>query len=423
MISVITPFGKKHEGYLLETYQSLCDQTYKDWEWVLVPNGGGSVPPEIRIDGRVKVAPFTGPMDGDCYSIGKLKRFACSHAEGDIIAELDADDLLLPKCLEKVKKAIDDGAVFVYSNNADFEDGTWKSSTFGSYYGWHSRPFHYKGHDLIETISFPVTAHSLRYIFWSPDHIRAWSKSAYWEVGGHDASIKMGDDHDLMCRFYLKYGGEGFKFLDEVLYLYRKHPDNSCRVFNDVVQKQTLANYLKYSREMAVRWSRDNGLDMVDIGSRKSEWAGFKTVDKMPPANIIADLNEPWPMAENSVGVLRASHIIEHLKNPIFTMNEAYRVLAPGGWMFIDVPSTDGRGAFQDPTHVSFWNENALWYYTNENWARWIRPMFKGKFQMSRCVTWFPSKFEQDHNIPMVQADLICLKEPYESHWCGEKDI
>ena len=28
-------------------------------------------------------------------------------------------------------------------------------------------------------------------------------------------------------------------------------------------------------------------------------------------------------------------------------------------------PSTDGRGAYQDPTHVAFYNENSFWYYTN----------------------------------------------------------
>ena len=28
-------------------------------------------------------------------------------------------------------------------------------------------------------------------------------------------------------------------------------------------------------------------------------------------------------------------------------------------------PSTDGRGAFQDPTHVSFYNENSFWYFTD----------------------------------------------------------
>ncbi len=39
-------------------------------------------------------------------------------------------------------------------------------------------------------------------------------------------------------------------------------------------------------------------------------------------------------------------------------MNEIWRICKPGATLDILVPSTDGRGAFQDPTHVSFWNIN-----------------------------------------------------------------
>jgi glycosyltransferase involved in cell wall biosynthesis len=427
MVSIITPFGKAHEPFLLEAFASIRDQTYTgDIEWVLVPNGGASVPIDVMtsIKPRVCVYPFEGDMlpDGR-YRIGELKRFACSKAEGDIIVEFDADDIMLPTCLEKVVQGIQEGAIFVYSNNADFEDGTWKSSGFSNYYGWHTRPFLYQGHELVENLSFPVSAQSMRFVFWAPDHVRSWDKTAYWEVGGHDASLEMGDDHELMCRFYCRYGGKGFRHFDEVLYLYRKHRDNSCVTHNYIVQEQTQKNYNKYSRDMATKWAVDNGYLLVDLGEHRSPWAGYIAVDKYAPADRVTNLDARWPFLDESVGVIRASHIVEHLQDSIHTMNEAYRVLAPGGWLFIDVPSTDGRGAFQDPTHKTFWNENSFLYYTNENWARWIRPMFKGKFQLSRCITWFPTQFEKDKDIPIVQADLICLKEPYESNWVGEKNI
>jgi hypothetical protein len=47
-------------------------------------------------------------------------------------------------------------------------------------------------------------------------------------------------------------------------------------------------------------------------------------------------------------------------------MNEIWRILKPGGIVDISVPSTDGRGAFQDPTHVSFWNINSFMYYCQQ---------------------------------------------------------
>lgn len=79
--------------------------------------------------------------------------------------------------------------------------------------------------------------------------------------------------------------------------------------------------------------------------------------------DVVADLTQRWPWAESSVDEIRAWDFIEHLPNKIFTMNEAWRVLKPGGVIKILVPTTDGRGAFQDPTHVSFWNRNSFFYY------------------------------------------------------------
>jgi hypothetical protein len=44
-----------------------------------------------------------------------------------------------------------------------------------------------------------------------------------------------------------------------------------------------------------------------------------------------------------------------------------WRVLKRGGVADIIVPSTAGPGAFQDPTHVSFWNERSFMYFENGN--------------------------------------------------------
>jgi hypothetical protein len=55
------------------------------------------------------------------------------------------------------------------------------------------------------------------------------------------------------------------------------------------------------------------------------------------------------------------------LPDKIFTMNELWRVLQAGGTAEIAVPTTDGSGAWQDPTHVSFWNRRSFLYYEAGN--------------------------------------------------------
>jgi len=94
---------------------------------------------------------------------------------------------------------------------------------------------------------------------------------------------------------------------------------------------------------------------------------GYVNVDICPPADVICDLREPWPFLDSSVDEIVAYDIIEHLPDKIHTMNEAWRVLKPGGVFDIDVPTTDGRGAWQDPTHVSSWNRNSFFYYEHGN--------------------------------------------------------
>lgn len=421
LISVITPYHKPYEKYLMQAHACLKAQTHENWQWILVPNGKARVPEKLKEDKRVKVVRLAH-AENTPNKIGWLKRNACLQADGEIIFEFDADDILLPGALIEVQEAMnaDRKKVFAYSNSAMFNEKTWESEFYTEYWGWRRRDFHYNGHKLNEMIGWPPSPHMMRFVYWAPNHLRAWRKQAYLDVGGHDESLFIGDDHDLCCRFFIRYGAEGFQHIDQCLYLYQTHDENACNVWNRQIQDQTMKNYLRYSRPMAVKWAIDEGLARIDLGGRFDKWPEFLSIDIQGDADISHDLNETWPLADNSVGVLRASHILEHLRDPIFTMNEAYRVLAPGGWFFIDVPSTEGRGAFQDPTHVSFWNENSFLYYTNKEFARFIKPAMKCRFQKSRIVTFFPSKEWEDLKISVVQADLIALKSPYDKRPPGE---
>ena len=107
----------------------------------------------------------------------------------------------------------------------------------------------------------------------------------------------------------------------------------------------------------------------LNLGCCDAVIPGFVNVDIVagPGVNEVADLSMPWPWPDNSVQLVRAWDIIEHLPDKIRTMNEMYRVLAPGGRAEIAVPTTDGTGAFQDPTHVSFWNRRSFLYYEAGN--------------------------------------------------------
>ena len=68
-----------------------------------------------------------------------------------------------------------------------------------------------------------------------------------------------------------------------------------------------------------------------------------------------------------------------------------------------------GRGAFQDPTHVSFWNPNSFWYYTRREQAQLVRGI-TCRFQANRVWQECPTPWHESHDIPYVNADLVALK-------------
>jgi SAM-dependent methyltransferase len=115
----------------------------------------------------------------------------------------------------------------------------------------------------------------------------------------------------------------------------------------------------------------------LNLGCSDRFKPGYVNVDLIPPSHVSpgdlqqyfqqADLSQPWPWAASSIEEIVADDIIEHLPNKIFTMNEIHRVLIPGGLAHIFVPTTDGRGAWQDPTHCSWWNRNSFLYYTEND--------------------------------------------------------
>jgi SAM-dependent methyltransferase len=109
----------------------------------------------------------------------------------------------------------------------------------------------------------------------------------------------------------------------------------------------------------------------LNLGACDRRLPGFLSVDICPPADVIADLSQPWPWADSSVDEVAAFDVFEHLPDKRQTMNELWRVLRNGGRAQIEVPSASkGDGGFCDPTHCSFWTTSDFEYYEKGNFAR-----------------------------------------------------
>ena len=80
-------------------------------------------------------------------------------------------------------------------------------------------------------------------------------------------------------------------------------------------------------------------------------------------------------------------------------------ILAARGGNTTEKGSCRGCGAFQDPTHVSFWNENSFFYYTNREWSKYIDTPVR--FQPVRLFT--TSRDRQE--VCWTRFDLVSLKD------------
>lgn len=397
--SIITPAHKK-TPYLKELYDSIVAQTYENWEWVLWLNNAlyeEDLEEEIRNDDRVVIYRTDDPST----SVGFHKHHAFHKGEGDVLVEVDSDDILMPECLEELNKAYQDETIgFVYTDVIPYHM-TDEFVPYNPDHGWTYHMMKWRDEDRYIMHSWQPTSHALSYIWYAPDHVRSWRTSIYRDIGGHNVDLDICDDHELMIRTYLVT--EMF-LVNKPLYVYRITGDNTWLERNQSIQEETKRLGHLWSQTLAERDADKRGLLKVDIGGGLFPRAGYMTIDQ-EDADITCDLNDGIPLPDNSVGVINASHVIEHLRDPIKTMREIHRVLAHGGWAFIEVPSTDGRGAWQDPTHVSFWNEHSFWYYTNKSKAQFIRNS-DIRFQTYRLDT-----FEMEPHIPCVAAHLVAIKD------------
>lgn len=87
------------------------------------------------------------------------------------------------------------------------------------------------------------------------------------------------------------------------------------------------------------------GLNTFNIDYTASTDTPFKQAElestgRFLPVDIVATADE-LPLLAESVDFVVSSHVLEHLPDPIKTLKEWYRVIRPGGYIFMIVPHRD----------------------------------------------------------------------------------
>lgn len=218
--SVFTPVYQTGER-IRRTYQSLVNQTWTNWEWVVVDDSPDdetyNILKEItEKDYRVKLHKIY-PLSGG--NVGLAKHRAATLGDGDWLVELDHDDALTSECLATCNDAILQypDAGFLYSDVCElYEDGEMKYYDHDWSGNWYARPdnhfdFGYAGHSWVNVDGKEILAHwypdinplTIRFNISMPDHVRMWERKKYHEIGGHNKNTPIADDLEIIIKTFL----------------------------------------------------------------------------------------------------------------------------------------------------------------------------------------------------------------------------
>jgi glycosyltransferase involved in cell wall biosynthesis len=208
LVTVFTPAYNTGEKIYLP-FLSLKEQTYTNWEWIVVDDSEDEgktfkmLNDLAKKDHRIQVFK---PWEHSGI-IGKIKNWACSLGRGHMLVELDHDDKLTDYALDYVVKGFKQfpEAGFLYTDCAEvFEDGTNFTYREGWAFGYGSYTnVEYKGKLYKSGSSGNINSKTIRHIISSPNHIRAWRKSFYESIGGHNKELHVADDYEIMVRTFL----------------------------------------------------------------------------------------------------------------------------------------------------------------------------------------------------------------------------
>lgn len=107
----------------------------------------------------------------------------------------------------------------------------------------------------------------------------------------------------------------------------------------------------------------------VDLACGQNKADGYIGIDneKLDSVDIVHNLSiYPWPFSDNSIYEFRCSHYVEHCRDLVKFMEEAWRCLIPGGIIDITAPYYSSIRAWQDPTHVRGITEITFLYFCRE---------------------------------------------------------
>lgn len=201
LVSVVIPCYN-HGEFLKETIQSVLDSEYTKTE-IIVVNDGSTDPNTIKILDEVSAElPQVKVVHQENGGLSAARNTGVSHATGEYILPLDADDLIDKTFLTKTVRVLEEnekvGFVYTYVQFFGAADGVWKTPEFDP--------------NLLLVSNLCVATSLFRH-------------EAFDQIGGYKTDMIYGfEDWDFWI--YMTEHGWSGKCVPEPLFFYRKHQES-----------------------------------------------------------------------------------------------------------------------------------------------------------------------------------------------------
>lgn len=265
VISVVIP-AYNAENTILGTIKSVQQQSFTDIEIIVIDDGSKDETLNLikKIeDERLKIFSYNNG------GVSVARNRGISHATGEFIAFLDADDLWTSDKLESQLEALkthSDAAV-AYCWTSYFNEQTGKI--------YKSNPVFFEGN---------VYAHLLKWNFLANGSTSLVLKQAVEEIGGFDTTLPPCEDWDFYLRLAAKWK---FVVVPQHQVIYRQSSTSATASKFDFIEKQCLAvlekNYLhtpegyQYLKKQSLAWVYQYCTQLYLQNSHDLEGVNFAT--------------------------------------------------------------------------------------------------------------------------------------------------
>lgn len=242
-VSVIIPTYNR-EQYLSDAIDSVIEQTFSDYEIIVVDDGSTDNTKEVLRKYNGKIRYFFQKNNGPSAA----RNMGLKQALGEYVAFLDSDDIwftdyleeninLLEKCYDL---AMTDNYVDIYTENKKLLRRNYKDRE--NYLGNESKLYEILFQRFQNGFSGGIGI--------------VIKKSCFSEIGLFDENLKILEDWDLWLRIALKRLKIGY--IQHPLFIYRRHPITLCRDKKNIKLKlYNIYSAFKKNKKQALKVNRN----------------------------------------------------------------------------------------------------------------------------------------------------------------------